>query len=148
MSSAKVSYNMSEHLAGEIREAVDYWLDVGTGSSAVYLGLFGVPLFQIGTVGSSTQLGGSGSNIITSMQTALSNIGKTIKSGAITFGTNLKQFGSRTRDWIEGSWSTVRKQASDAYHDVGGFVKSALSDGWRTLKTAGSKVLDIEIDAN
>lgn len=143
LSTALVSYNMSEHLVSEIGTAVDYWLDSAS-SSALYLGLFGVPLFQIGEASTTTSLGGSGSaDILASIGAKLNDLGKSIKSGAITFGTNLKQFGDRTRDWITGAVSTARKQASDAYHDVGGFIKSALSKGKATLKTAANHIVNV-----
>lgn len=143
LSTAKVSYNMSEHLVSEIGTAVDYWLD-SSSTSALYLGILGVPLFQIGAPSTTSQLGGSGSaDILASISAKLNDIGKSVRSGAITFGTNLKQFGERTRDWITGAVSTVRKEATNAYHDIGGFIKSALSTGKATLKTAANKIVDI-----
>lgn len=140
ISTAKISYNMSEALTGKIRTAVDYWKSEAS-SSSLYLAMMGIPLFRIGT--SSARLGGSGSALIASIGSTLNNIGKSVKTGFISFGTNLKQFGARTQDFLTGAWNTARTKANDLYMTVGGTIKSALSGASKTLKTGANFVVNI-----
>jgi hypothetical protein len=140
ISTAKISYNMSETLTGKIKTAVDYWISESS-SSSIYLGILGIPLFKIGT--SSARVGGSGSSLIASIGSTLNNFGKSVKSGFISFGTRLKQFGARTQDFLTGAWNTARDKASDVYHTVGGTIKSALSKGAAGLKSGANFVVNI-----
>ena len=149
ITTAQFSYNMSEHLTGQIRKVVDYALDeAGSGSSALWLTAFGLPLLSIGSIATSpVKLGGSGSSIswdpLGAIGSALNKIGTSVKSGFVSFGTRLRQFGSTATNWVGQRIQDTQRTADKAFHTVGGTIKSALSGGYKALQSGANHIVNV-----
>ena len=119
ISSVKISFNISEDLTSQMRDAADYYLDNNPSSAGI------------------------GAGVMITVPDFLNDIGKTLKHGSISFGTKLKQFGKNTRDWLSGTFTHAKKEASKAFNTAGGFLKSCLSNAAKTAGKAKNFIVDI-----
>lgn len=135
LSSAKISYNISDAMRSFIKDVVDDSAGGGGGGGgdSALFGLNAIdPLSRIFAIFFPGIISTSAWSFPNPLK-IVSSIAQKVTHSAISFGTKLKQFGTGMISGIIGTPGAIVKKtasvASKAVNTAGGFVKSALSRG-------------------